>query len=184
MSIKKYIRYSSVILALFVFAGTAAAQTATVPRLEMTANVVSVMRLDISKHALGVAVNGTAGDFDINLGNVDALGISSTAGVTAAMTGTGATSFAMYTTPIVVTPVFTGVAGTANIALTIGSGTNDAIAYEGDTAAGVVLAAAVVVVPTSLSDDPHTRYVGFKIAKTESMGPKSAILVYTMTMVP
>jgi hypothetical protein len=183
MTIKNF-TYSFALLAVFAFAGTASAQTATVPRLEMNANVVSAMRLDISKHASGVDVDGSAGAFSIDLGDVNALGIGTPSdGVTVAVTpGAGAAGFAMYTTPIVLTPVFTGMAGTANLALTIGSGANDAIAFEGSSAAGATLAAARVVVASSLSDIPNTRYVGFKISKLETAGTKLGILVYTMTV--
>jgi len=177
--------YSLSLLALFAFAGTASAQTATVPRLTMVANVESALRLDISKDASGLDVNGSAGAFDINFGNVNALGVGTPAtGVSKAVTqGAGGAGFTMYTTPIAVTPVFSAMAGnTATIALTIGSGTNDALAFEGSSAAGVTLAAARVVVASSLSDVANKRYVGFKISKLEGPGPIDAVLVYTVTM--
>ncbi len=181
----KTLTYSFALLALFAFAGTASAQTATVPRLQMTATVESAMRLDISKHANGAAVSGSAGAFSISFGNVNALGITPAADITAAVTaGAGAAGFAMYTTPIVLTPVFSGMTGPASIALTIGSGTNDALAFEGDSAATVTLAAARVVVPSSLTDVANTRYVGFKISKLETVGLKTAVLVYTLTVTP
>jgi len=184
MTIKNF-TYSAALLALFAFAGTASAQTATVPRLEMTATVVSAMRLDISKHASGVNVDGSAGAFSLSFGSVNSLGVSPAADVAAAVTeGAGAAGFTMYTTPIVLTPVFSGMTGPASVALTIGSGANDAIAFEGDSAATVALAAARVVVPSSLSDVPNTRYVGFKISKLETVGVKTAVLVYTLTVTP
>ncbi|MCM3874134.1 MAG: hypothetical protein ND895_25885 [Pyrinomonadaceae bacterium] len=184
MTITK-LTYSFALLALFAFAGTTSAQTASVPRLQMTANVVSAMRLDISQHASGAAVSGSAGAFSISFGDVNSLGISPAANVTAAVTpGAGAAGFALYTTPIVLTPVYSGITGSANIALTIGSGANDALAFEGDSPAGVTLAAARVVIASSLSDVPNTRYVGFKISKLETAGSKTAVLVYTMTVTP
>jgi hypothetical protein len=184
MNIRNF-TYSFALLALLVFAGTASAQTATVPRLTMNANIENALRLDISTHASGVAVNGSSGAFDMDFGNVNALGIGTpSSNVSVAVTqGAGGAGFAMYTTPIVVTPVFSGFgAGTANIALTIGSGTNDALAFEGTTAAGVTLAAARVVVASSLSDVANTRYVGFRISKLEGPGPIDAVLVYTVTI--
>jgi hypothetical protein len=185
MSIKKFLSCSSVILALFVFAGTAAAQTATVPHLTVNATVANALRLDISSSVGGVTGTGTSSDFVVDLGNINALGIGPPAtGVTVSVTaGAGAAGFAIYTTPIVLTPVFSGFgAGTANIALTIGGGANDATAVEGDSNALATLAAARVVVPSSLSDVANTRHVGFKISKTEANGPRTAIFLYTITM--
>jgi hypothetical protein len=179
--------YSFALLALLAFAGTSSAQTPTVPRLTMNATVENALRLDISKHASGVDVDGSLGAFDLDFGNVNALGVGTPAsGVSVVATeGAGGAGFAMYTTPILVTPVFSGFgAQTATIALTIGSGTNDALAFEGSSAAGVTLAAARVVVASSLSDVANTRYVGFKISKLEGPGPIDAVLVYTVTMNP
>jgi len=179
--------YSGALLALLTFAGTASAQTPTVPRLTMNANIENALRLDISTHPSGVDVNGSAGAFDMDFGDVNSMGIGTPAsGVSVAVTqGAGGAGFAMYTTPILVTPVFSGFgAQTATIALTIGSGTNDALAFEGSTAAGVTLAAARVVVASSLSDVGNTRYVGFRISKLEGSGPINAVLVYTVTMNP
>jgi hypothetical protein len=178
--------YSFALLALLAFAGTASAQTPTVPRLTMNANIENALRLDISKHASGVDVNGSSGDFAMDFGDVNALGIGPASNVSVAVTeGAGGAGFAMYTTPIVITPVYSGFgARTATIALTIGSGTNDALAFEGTTAAGVTLAAARVVVASSLSDVANTRYVGFRISKLEGSGPVNAVLVYTVTMNP
>jgi hypothetical protein len=184
MNIRK-VTYSLALVAMFAFAGTASAQTATVPNLTMNAEIVNALRLDISTHASGVVGTGSAMDFVIDLGNVNALGIGTPAtNVSVAVTpGAGAAGFAMYTTPIVLTPVFSGFgAGTAQIALTIGGGTNDALAFEGASAAGVTLAAARTVVASSLSDVANTRYVGFKISKVEGVGPVDALLVYTVTM--
>ena len=180
--------YSFALVALLAFAGTASAQgTATVPELTMNANVESALRLDISSNGSGVEGTGTSTDFAINLGNVNALGMGTPAtGVSVAVTeGLAGAGFAMYTTPIDITPVFSGFGEqTATIALTIGGGTNDALAFEGSSAAGVTLAAARVVVASSLTDVAATRYIGFRISKLEGPGPISAILVYTVTMNP
>jgi hypothetical protein len=184
MSIKKYIGYSSVILALLVFAGTAAAQTATVPHLTVNATVANALRLDISSSVSGVTGTGSSSDFLIDLGTVNALGIGTPAtGVTVSVTpGAGAAGFAIYTTPIVLTPVFSGFAGTATIALTIGGGANDATAVEGDSNATATLAAARSVVVGSASDVGNVRHVGFKVSKAEATGPRTAIFLYTITM--
>lgn len=179
--------YSLALLALVAFAGTASAQTATVPNLTMNATVESALRLDISSHGSGVVGTGTSTDFVVNLGNVNALGIGTPAtGVSKIVTaGAGAAGFTLYTTPIVLTPVFSGQgAGTAQIALTIGGGTNDAIAFEGDSAVAATAAAARTVVASSLTDVANTRYVGFKVTKLQAAGALDAVLVYTVTIVP
>jgi len=176
-------RFAFMLLALFVFAGTAAAQSATVPRVTMTATVETVLRLDISNGAGGVIGGGTSSDFTVNLGNVNGQGIAPITGVTALVTpGAGIAGYAIYTTPIVLTPVFSGYAGNATIALTVGGGANDAIAVEGDSNATATLAAARPVVTGSLSDVPHTRHVGFKISKMEAVGARTAMFLYTITM--
>jgi hypothetical protein len=184
MNIRNF-TYSFALLALLAFAGTASAQTATVPNLTMNANVENALRLDISSHASGVTGTGSASDFAIDLGNVNALGIGTPAtGVSVAVTpGAGAAGFAIYTTPIVLTPVFSGYgAGTSTIALSVGGGTNDAIAFEGSSAAAATAAAARVVVASSLSDVANNRYVGFKVSKLVATGALDAVLVYTVTM--
>lgn len=178
--------YSFALVALMAFAGTASAQgTATAPELTMNATVENALRLDISSHASGVEGTGTSTDFVVNLGNVNALGMGTPAtGVSVAVTeGVGAAGFAIYTTPIVLTPVFSGYgAGTAQIELTLGGGTNDAIAFEGPSAAAAELAATRTVVASSASDVANTRYVGFKVTKLQAVGAIDAIMVYTVTM--
>jgi hypothetical protein len=178
----KIFSYSFALLALFAFAGTAAAQSSTVPRLTMNTTVVTAMRLEISSAVGGVVGTGTASDFVVNLGSVNALGIGSPAtGVTVTATpGLGAAGFAIYTTPIVLTPIFSGFTA-ANMALTVGGGTNDAIAVEGDSHLLATVAAARVVA-SSASDVANERHVGFKINKTEAAGPRNAAFLYTITV--
>ena len=176
--------YSFALLALFAFAGTASAQSQTAPRVTMTATNESVLRLDISSAAGGVVGGGTSSDFTVSLGSVNGQGVGTPAvGVTKSFTpGAGAAGYAIYTTPIVLTPVFSGYAGNATIALTIGGGTDDAIAVEGGSNATATLAAERSVVTDSASDVAHERHVGFKISKLETTGAKTAMLLYTITM--
>ncbi len=176
--------YSFALLAVFALAETAAAQSATVPRVTMNATNESVLRLDISSAAGGVVGTGGVTDFVVALGNVNGQGVGTPLpGVTKSFTpGVGALGYAIYTTPIILTPVFSGYAGNATIALTIGGGTNDAIAVEGDSNATATLAAARSVVTGSLSDVANERHVGFKISKMETTGAKTAMLLYTITM--
>jgi hypothetical protein len=183
MTIKNF-SYSLALLALFAFAGTASAQSVTVPRLTMEADVVTALRLDISNGAGGVTTtSGTAQDFLIDLGDINALGVAPATGVTVSVTpGAGASGFAIFTAPIILTPVFSGYPGLATIALTIGGGANDATAVEGDSNATATLAAARSVVVGSASDVPNTRHVGFKVTKAEAVGPRTAMFLYTITM--
>lgn len=181
MTIRNF-SYSFALLALLAFAGTASAQSATVPRLTMEAEVVTALRLDISSHASGVVGTGTSNDFVVDLGNVNGLGMAPGTGVTSRVSGTGAASVAIYTTPIVLTPVFSGYAGGATIALTVGGGANDATAVEGDTNALATLAAARTVVVGSLTDVANVRHVGFQISKAEAVGSRTAMFLYTITM--
>lgn len=182
MTIKTF-TYSIALLALFAFAGTASAQSATAPRLTMEAEVVTALRLDISNGSGGVTGTGTAQDFVVDLGNINALGVAPLTGVTASVTpGAGAAGFAIYTTPINLTPVFSGYAGLATIALSVGGGANDATAVEGDDNASATLAAARSVATAAPSDVAIVRHVGFKVTKAEAVGPRTAMFLYTITM--
>jgi hypothetical protein len=181
MNIRK-VSYSLALVAMFAFAGTAAAQSGTVPRLTMNATAESAMRLEISNGGTATS-SGTASDFVVEIGNINALGIGAPAtGVTKTVTsGAGAAGYAIYTAPIVLTPVFSGFT-TAAIGLSVGGGDNDATAVEGSSAATASVAAARVVVASSLSDVGNTRHVGFKIDKTEANGVREAMLLFTITV--
>lgn len=181
MNIRK-VSYSLALVAMFAFAGTASAQTGTAPRLTMNATAESAMRLDISNSGTA-ASSGTASDFVVNIGAINALGIGAPAtGVTKTVTvGLGADGYAIYTAPIVLTPVFSGFT-TAVIDLSLGGGDDDATAVEGSSAATASVAAARVVVASSLSDVGNTRHVGFKIDKTEANGARQAMFIFTITV--
>ena len=185
MSLKKSFSYSIVVLSLFVFAGTAAAQgTATAPRVTMEAEVVQTLSLEISSHGSGVVGTGLVNEFVVDLGNLNGLGLGTPlTGVSKSVSGSGAASVAKYTTPISLTPIFSGYgAGTASITLSLGGGTNDAIALEGNSHAAAALAAAGVVVASSATNTANTRYVGFNVSQTQAAGSLSAMFVYTVSV--
>ena len=188
MSPKKSFSYSIVVLSLFVFAGTAAAQgTATAPRLTMEADVVTTMSLEISNGAGGVSGSGTVNEFAVDLGtNLNGLGLGTPLlGVSKSVSGSGAASVAKYTTTIALTPIFSGYgARQATIALSLDGGANDAIAVEGNSHAAATLAAARVVVATSATHAANTRHVGFQVSQTEAAGALTARFLYTVTMLP
>jgi len=181
MNIRK-VSYAMALVAMFAFAGTASAQSEAVPRLTMNAMAESAMRLDISNGGTA-ASSGTASDFVLEIGDINALGLGTAeTGVTKSTTpGAAAAGYSIYTAPIVLTPVFSGFS-TAAIALSVGGGTNDATAVEGSSNATATLAAARVVVASSLSDVGNTRHVGFKIDKTEANGARQAMLLFTITV--
>ena len=128
MSLKDFLRYALVVVALCVFAGTAAAQgpvldnATTTSNLEMTATVQTAVQLNISTGAGGATVSGNSatGLFSIAFGNVNGLGLGTpTAGVTVVVDSSGA----LYKTPINLTPVYSGF-DTETADITVEAGTS------------------------------------------------------------
>ena len=117
--------YSLALLAVLAFAGTASAQTAS---LTMAATVQDSMQLTISTNAApGATVTGTVDAFALDFGNVNGLGLGTpTTGVTVVASAQGA----LYTTPINLTPTFSGFAGNTGASITVraGGSADDAIA--------------------------------------------------------
>ena len=182
------LRFAVLFAALFVFAGTAAAQgpstgSTTTSNLVMSAEVQTTLQLNIS----GTAVAGSAatGLFSIDFGDVDALGLSALAtGIAKEVGATGT----LYKSAITLTPVFTGfVAQTADVTVEAGASANQALAREGLTltgTGGTAPAAAVNVLTDAANGSSNGRYVGFFISKTEVAGVKTATLIYTLTVAP
>lgn len=171
---------------LFACAGIAAAQGTTASSdLAMGATVQTAVQLNISTSVApaGAAVSGAAGsgEFTVSLGDVNGLGIGTPAtGVSVVADSTGAT----YSTPINVTPVFSGfTGGIASVTKAAGGGANDTIAYEGDSAATMaVMTTTTAAFGGAASESTNTRYVGFRIARTEVAGVKAAIIMYEVTV--
>ncbi|HUS11544.1 MAG TPA: hypothetical protein VMZ30_13845 [Pyrinomonadaceae bacterium] len=192
MSVKKNLRYSFILAALFLFAGTAAAQgpvvdnNTTTSNLEMTATVQTAVQLNISTGTGGATVSGSnsTGLFSISFGNVNGLGVGNTqnANITVVADGSGA----LYKTPINLTPVYSGFASeTADITVEAGVSGDEALAREGDSSissSSTVSSTPATVISNAASDSNNTRYVGFYIPKGESAGTKTATLIYTITV--
>lgn len=160
--------------------GRVFADETTTANLSMTAEAQTVLNLDISTHASGADVTGTLGSgaFSIDLGNVNGLGIGTPAtNVTKAVTGAGAT----YTTPITLTPTFSGFSSTDAVIAVSNDG--DATAREGVDAASVTgLSASLVnVTSTATTGAGFTRYVGFFVSNENGTGNVSGAMASTIT---
>jgi hypothetical protein len=166
---------------LFASAVIAAAQATSTSNLALGATVQTAAQLNISTSVtpVGATVSGLAGSgsFSVNLGTVNGLGIGTLAtGVSVAADATGA----MYSTPINLTPIFSGfTGGTASVTKAAAGGADDGIAYEGDTAATMTLMTTTTAAfAGAASGSTNTRYVGFRISRAETTGAKSAIIRY------
>jgi hypothetical protein len=173
----------------FACVGVAAAQgpvadaPTTTSELEMSAEVQTALQLRITTGAGGAAVTGNAstGVFAINFGSVNGLGLGNpAAGIAMSVDGGGAT----YTTPINLTPVFSGfTTETASVSVEAGQGSDQSLAREGDSAAGVVaVTTPYTFLSGAASESNKQRFVGFRIDRNEAAGLKRATLIYTVTM--
>lgn len=193
MSIRTFMRYSFVVAALCVFAGTAAAQgpvfdnDTTTSNLEMTATVQTAVQLNISTGAGGASVSGSTstGLFSIAFGNVNGLGLGTpAAGVSVTVDASGA----LYKTPINLTPVYSGfTTETADITVEAGASGNEDLAREGSSSissSSTVSGTPATAVSNAASGSSNERYVGFYIPRTEATGAKTATLIYTITVQP
>lgn len=190
MSILKLFRYSLALVALFAFAGSAAAQgpasgNQTTSELYLTANVQNTVQLNISTAPDGATVDAgqaESGVFGINFGDINAYGMgnSHSQNVSVRVDGLGA----LYTTPIYVTPLYSGSGGTAQITVQAGSGPNQYMGFEGAdvNTATLVNGAPKTVASGAISGNPITRTVGLFVPVGEPTGMKSAILIYDITV--
>jgi hypothetical protein len=188
MNIRK-VSYALALVAMFAFAATASAQgpalgANTSSNLEMTASVETAVQLNIS----GTAVIGSnsTGLFSVAFGNVNALGIANavpTTGVTVSASGSGA----LYTTPISLTPIFTGFGPgfTASIGVTAGISGDEDLAREGDSVGSLNSPSLTPrpVMSGKASESSNAQVVGFFIPRAEIAGNKTATLIYAITVV-
>lgn len=182
MTLINTLRIAGISTLLFACAGIAAAQGPTTTNLTMGATVESAVQLNISTSAVpGASVAGVAGSgaFSVNLGSVNGLGIGTPAtGVSVVSDATGA----MYSTPITLTPIFSG-AATATVTKANAGGADEGIAYEGSTAANMELMTTTTAAFSGVaSGSTNTRYVGFRIERTEGVGVKSTIIMYSVAV--
>jgi hypothetical protein len=172
-----------------------AAKTSSSSQLNLTATGQKSIQLDISTAASGATVVGNIGNtstgiFSLDFGNVDGLGINSgNANVTVSVSSTGAT----YTTPITLTPHWSGFAtATSSVSVlldaTSGNALGRAATREGASAATVAApnSTATVFNATAASGAPLTRFVGMFISNANGAGAVTGSLtsrlVYQVTV--
>lgn len=200
MKYMKQLRYGFFIAALFLCAGKASAQTGqqfgtgtSLSNLAVSATFQTAIKLDITSASAGAAVTGTAGSgtFSVAFGNVNGLGLGTpSTGIT--KTAVGTTGF-MYTTPITLTPSFSGFAP-ATATITVGQDAADdaaskLAAHEGADAASVAIlpatAVARIVTAAATNGTAFDRYIGVFVpngnAGTNIAGLRTMNLVYTIT---
>lgn len=172
-----------------------ATRTSSSSQLNLTATGQKSIQLDISTAASGATVTGNTGNtstgvFSLDFGNVDGLGINSgNTNVSVSVSSTGAT----YTTPITLTPRWSGFAsttGSVSVLLDATSGTalGRAATREGASAATVAApsATATTFSATAASGTPLTRFVGMFISNANGAsavtGTLTSRLVYQVTV--
>jgi hypothetical protein len=193
------VRLLVLVASVFAFAGMAAAQgtvydaSTTFSNLAVTATVQTALNLEISSATAGVSIGGTAGSgaFTLDFGNVNGLGLGTPA---TNVTRTAVTGGFLYTTPIKLTPNFSGFApATATIMVNQPAADGAAAvaaAREGSSAAidgGTVPAAATSITAAATNGTPITRYVGVKVLNgnagaTFEAGVRTINLVYTISV--
>ena len=185
--------------ALVVFAGTASAQgtcsncTTVSSNLTLSANAQTAIQLIISTSGAGATVSdGGSGAYTVPFGNVNGLGTGTPgAGVAVAVSGSGAT----YTTPITVTPTFSGFANTTATVKVFQDATTSAdsqsAAREGSSAGSVASVpttsgTANTVNATAATATGITRYVGVFISNVNGgsavVGALAPKLIYQVTV--
>jgi hypothetical protein len=198
MNYIKQLRYGFLLTALFVCAGTASAQgpvndaATTTSNLAVSATFVTALQLEIKTATSGATVGGPAGSYTLGFGDIDGLGLS-TPGDN--ITRTAVSGGYMYTTPITLTPSFSGFAGTAAAAITVGQNASDgatskAAAREGAEVDSVAVLPAVasarVVAATAASGTPFDRFIGVFVPTSNGgnaiAGDRAMNLVYTITI--
>lgn len=174
MSFGKPLRFMFILGALFLFAGNASAQTGSCTNctsvssnLTLSATVQTAIQLTIATGSGGATVtDGGSGAYTVSFGNVNGLGVGTLgSGVAVSTSGSGAT----YTTPISVTPSFSGFSDTTATVKVYQDSTTSAAsqsaAREGG-AAGTVASvptssgSATTVTSSASSASAITRYVG------------------------
>jgi hypothetical protein len=183
MTLNNFLRIAGFSTLLFATAGIAAAQDTATALLTMEANVQTAVQLNISTSITpaGAAVTGAAGSgaFTVDLGNVNGLGIGTPATGVSVAEHTGAW---MYSTPITLTPVFSGfTTETASVTKANTGGANEGIAWEGPDAGSMALMTTTTGAFTGAeSGSVNTRYVGFRITRTEAAGSKTTEILYSV----
>jgi hypothetical protein len=199
MSLKTPLRFVVLCAALLVFgAASAYAQgsctncTTVNSNLTLSATAETAIELVIATGTSGATVSGSAGAYTVSFGNVNGLGLGTlAAGVSVAASGSGAT----YTTPIFVTPNFSGFSSTTATVKVYQDATTSAAsqsaAREGAAAASVAAVpttagSAATVSATAATATAITRYVGVFVSNANGgsavVGALAPKFVYVVTV--
>jgi len=178
---------------------TQATNTNTIsPTLKINVTVQDAIQLTLSSGA-GCTVNAGGGaDYNMNFGNVDALGINApTCGSQFAPTTPGTTNAAYYT-DYKLTPIFTSQAVITNTLkayvstnfakanLSVVYATSAPATIAGLSAMGTTAGTANTLATNAVSGTALTQYVGVEIAPTNGAaltGADSATITYTLTVI-
>ena len=185
--------------AMPTFANTSATNTNTVsPTLKVAVTVQSAIQLTLATSGAGCTVNsGGGGDYNMNFGTVDALGITAPAcGAAFAPTSPGVSNAAYYT-PYTLTPVFTSQAVSTNTikayVSTPFTKANLSMYYATSVPANIAALSAMgnsagtasTLATNAASGTALTQYLAVEIAPTNGAGltgADSAIVTYTLTV--
>lgn len=182
-----------------VFAATSATNTNTIsPTLKVNVTVQDAIELTLASGAGCAVAAGGGADYNMNFGNVDALGINVPACGSQFAPTTPGTSNAFYYSDYKITPIFTSQAVTTNT-LTAYVSTNFTKANLSIVNSNVLPATSAALTPLSTSVGAQTsiatnafsgtaltRYLGVSIAPTNGAGltgADSATITYTLTVI-
>jgi hypothetical protein len=185
---------------ILAFAGLASAQTVyntspSTSNLAVSATVQSALNLDISSDDAGATVSGLSGSgaFTLNFGNVNGLGLGTPS---SNVTKTAVTGGYLYTTPIKLTPNFSGFVGYSAASIKVEQSAFDddpskAAAREGSSAAinaaTVLTTGATPFTVLASNGTPIQRFIGVKVLNSNNTdnanaGARSINLVYTISV--
>jgi hypothetical protein len=158
----------------------------TTSELAMSATVQTTVQLKISSAVGGASVTGNhaTGLYSVDLGNIDAYGLGTPATGVTKVADEGGT---LYTTPITLTPIFSGFTSeTATIGVEQDPAGDTGMVREGSTdeiAGSTVSTSGPVTIASGVeSGTPVRRYVGMYASRTEPAGAKAATLIYSVTV--
>lgn len=194
-----------VVVALFSLMGFAATQavgaSSLATTMQVNVNVQTALELTLSTGTgSSCAISaGSGSDYQINLGNVNGLGLNGASNCASyvGMAPQGSGQGAIWATNYQVTPSFSGFSGTtANIAVTAPAfTTSNSVAKLVLVEGGSNTTAALTAVPTAPGATTHTftsatsgtalsRYIGVQVsnAGTGFSGSDSTVVTFTMTV--
>jgi hypothetical protein len=200
MSFSATLRFGILLGALLICSGAVMAQgpcsncSSASSELAVSATVQTAMRLDLSQATGGVSISGSNGSYTLDFGNVNGLGIGAPS---ANVTKVAVTGGYLYTTPVKLTPAFSGFT-TSNAEIKVEEDSSDdaasqAAVREGNSASissstvELVGGSATPFTSTATNGTPITRYVGVFVpndnnSAAANAGSRSINLVYTISV--